>query len=181
MISLDEGYSRDLKVNLCRLNTGYLDKSSFWLSSIQSTLHDVPSLSQKTVYTVVCCLVYKNHVYNTDFLFQLRRGLCSRFFIAVPSPNYSTERKTALAYQQKLPTLLCVTFGLWASEIKEMKEKKESNQESNVGLRWKVRLSIVISGMFFNGVIYGYTSPALPSFQQQEKHQKNIFDELFPK
>ena len=78
----------------------------------QSTLHDVPSLSQKTVYTVVCCLVYKNHVYNTDFLFQLRRGLCSRFFIAVPSPNYSTERKTALAYQQKLPTLLCVTFGL---------------------------------------------------------------------
>ena len=61
-------------------------------------------------------------------------------------------------------------------------KKKESNQESEaVGLRWKIRLSIVISGMFFNGVIYGYTSPALPSFQQQEKSQKNLFDELLPK
>ena len=59
-------------------------------------------------------------------------------------------------------------------------KQNESNPEP-AGLRWKVRLSIVISGMFFNGVIYGYTSPALPSFQQPEKSQKNLFDQLLPK
>lgn len=59
-------------------------------------------------------------------------------------------------------------------------KQNESNPEP-AGLRWKVRLSIVICGMFFNGVIYGYTSPALPSFQQAKESPKNLFDEFFPK
>ena len=43
-------------------------------------------------------------------------------------------------------------------------------------------VGIIISGMFFNGAIYGYTSPALPSFdQKREPEQENFFDRLLPK
>ena len=59
--------------------------------------------------------------------------------------------------------------------------KMKPEKEISRGLPAKLRLGIVISGMFFNGVIYGYTSPALPSFQQEEKTQKNFFDEVLPK
>ena len=45
----------------------------------------------------------------------------------------------------------------------------------------KLRLCIVISGMSFNGFIYGFASPALPSFNQTTKNVDNIFDEFLPK
>lgn len=45
----------------------------------------------------------------------------------------------------------------------------------------KLRLSIVICGMSFNGFIYGFPSPALPSFNQTTQKVDNIFDELFTK
>ena len=48
------------------------------------------------------------------------------------------------------------------------------------GLRRILCLSIVMCGMFFNGVVYGFPSPAELSFYK-DLEINNEFDRLFPK
>ena len=56
----------------------------------------------------------------------------------------------------------------------------EPAKRPQIGPKMKnLGLAIVISGMFFNGVIYGYTSPALPSFYLEPKEQST--DTILPK
>ena len=48
------------------------------------------------------------------------------------------------------------------------------------GLRRMLCLTIVMCGMFFNGVVYGFPSPAELSFYK-DLEINNEFDQLFPK
>ena len=48
------------------------------------------------------------------------------------------------------------------------------------GLRRILCLTIVLCGMFFNGVVYGFPSPAELSFHK-DLEINNEFDRLFPK
>ena len=50
----------------------------------------------------------------------------------------------------------------------------------NNGLRRILCITIVICGMFFNGVVYGFPSPAELSFKKDYKI-KNDLDRIFPK
>ena len=54
------------------------------------------------------------------------------------------------------------------------------NFRKTIGRR-TLAVGIIISGMFFNGAIYGYTSPALPNFEKPQPEQENFFDRLLPK
>ena len=54
------------------------------------------------------------------------------------------------------------------------------NSRKTIGRR-TLAVGIIISGMFFNGAIYGYTSPALPNFEKPQPEQENFFDRLLPK
>jgi hypothetical protein len=66
-------------------------------------------------------------------------------------------------------------------------EAEEADLPEKGSKRWYVCIAFVISGMIFNGAIYGYTSPALPSFKKavQAGHnmaaEDSFFQELFPK
>ena len=44
-----------------------------------------------------------------------------------------------------------------------------------------LRIFIVIYGMIFNGIIYGFSSPALPSLNKTELLNSTIFDRILPK
>ena len=50
----------------------------------------------------------------------------------------------------------------------------------NNGLRRILCITIVICGMFFNGVVYGFPSPAELSFKK-DYEIKNDLDRIFPK
>ena len=50
----------------------------------------------------------------------------------------------------------------------------------NNGLRRILCITIVICGMFFNGVVYGFPSPAELSFKKDHKIKNNL-DRIFPK
>lgn len=58
---------------------------------------------------------------------------------------------------------------------KELLPTTIHHQESKKKIRETLCLAIVISGMYFNGVIYGFTSPALPSFYSVEDKTKDSF------
>ena len=62
-------------------------------------------------------------------------------------------------------------------DIKATSMASNNYKRPQSSLKWTFTVAIVISGMFFNGVIYGYTSPALPSFYENEQD----LDTLLPK
>ena len=59
-----------------------------------------------------------------------------------------------------------VLFLFLLSRIPHQAIKMEEAENTKTKVRPTLGLAIVISGMFFNGVVYGYASPALPSFER---------------
>ena len=72
---------------------------------------------------------------------------------------------------------------LWSEKAEKGPDSGITGNPGIPGIKWFLCVGIVISGMFFNGAIYGYTSPALPSFYKvpTKSQQDNLFDTLLPK
>ena len=68
-----------------------------------------------------------------------------------------------------------------SSEVSLTSDLYEVDQQPRInGLRRIVCITIVICGMFFNGVVYGFPSPAELSFQK-DREIKHQLDSIFPK
>ena len=67
------------------------------------------------------------------------------------------------------------------NEVSPTSSLYEDNQKPEIkGPRRILCLTIVMCGMFFNGVVYGFSSPAELSFHK-DLEIKNEFDQIFPK
>ena len=58
--------------------------------------------------------------------------------------------------------------------------KMENDQSKITGHKRILCISILICGMFFNGIVYGLPSPSILSFQK-DLQNKTALDNLLPK
>ena len=58
--------------------------------------------------------------------------------------------------------------------------KEKDDQSKITGCKRILCISIMVCGMFFNGIVYGIPSPSILSFQKDLKNITKL-DQIFPK